>query len=92
MARQAQREGLTEVAEVLSRIAIEKAYHAAHFAEMNGVIKSTLKENREMMLEGEPWPTKRKKQQQIKLKNAVWKWHMISLKKVPGTKDGMLRS
>lgn len=61
MARQAQREGLPEVAEVLSQIAIEEAYHAAHFAEMNGVIKSTLKENLEMMLEGETMANKEKK-------------------------------
>ncbi len=61
MARQAQRDGMPEVAEVLSRIAIEEAYHAAHFAEMNGVIKSSLKENMEMMLEGETMANKEKK-------------------------------
>jgi rubrerythrin len=61
MARQAQREGLPEVAEVLSQIAIEEANHAAHFAEMNGVIKSSLKENLEMMLEGETMANKEKK-------------------------------
>ncbi|MDD1774370.1 MAG: rubrerythrin family protein [Methanobacterium sp.] len=61
MARQAQREGLPEVAEVLSRIAIEEAEHAAHFAEMNGIIKTTLKENLEMMLEGETMANNEKK-------------------------------
>jgi len=61
MARQAQREGLPEVAEVLSQIAIEEANHAAHFAEMNGVIKPTLKENLEMMLSGETMANKEKK-------------------------------
>jgi Rubrerythrin len=61
MARQAQREGLPEVGEVLSRIAIEEAQHAAHFAEMNGVIKPTLKENLEMMLEGETKANNEKK-------------------------------
>ncbi len=53
MARQAQREGLPEVAEVLTRIAIEEAQHAAQFAELGGIIKPTLKENIEMMIEGE---------------------------------------
>jgi len=61
MARQAQREGLPEVAEVLSRIAIEEAQHAAHFAEMNGIIKPNLKENLEMMLEGETMANNEKK-------------------------------
>ena len=61
MARQAQREGLPEVAEVLSRIAIEEAQHAAHFAEMNALIKPTLKENLEMMLEGETMANNEKK-------------------------------
>ncbi|MCC7553009.1 MAG: rubrerythrin family protein [Methanobacteriaceae archaeon] len=53
MARQASREGHGEIAEVLKRLAKEEAEHAARFAEMNGVIKPTLKENLEMMLEGE---------------------------------------
>lgn len=61
MSRQAQREGLPEVAEVLSRIAIEEANHAAHFAEMGGVIKSSLKENLEMMLTGETMANNEKK-------------------------------
>lgn len=53
MARQAQREGLPEVAEVLKTIAMEEAEHAAHFAEMNGIIDEDLRKNLEMMLEGE---------------------------------------
>ena len=53
MSRQASREGYGEIAEVLKRLAWEEAEHAARFAEMNGVIKPTLKENLEMMLEGE---------------------------------------
>lgn len=61
MSRQAQREGLPEVGEVLSRIAIEEAQHAAQFAEMNEVIKPTLKENLEMMLEGETKANNEKK-------------------------------
>ena len=61
MSRQAQREGLPEVAEVLSRIAIEEANHAAHFAEMGGVIKTSLKENLQMMLNGETMANNEKK-------------------------------
>ena len=53
MSRQASREGYGELAEVFKRLAWEEAEHAARFAEMNGIIKPTLKENIEMMLEGE---------------------------------------
>ncbi|KAF5086464.1 ferritin-like domain-containing protein [Methanobacterium aggregans] len=68
MARQAQRDGLPEVAEVLKRIAYEEADHAAHFAEMNGIIKPTLKENLEMMLEGETMANNEKKAAATKAK------------------------
>lgn len=61
MARLAQREGMPEVAEVLKTIAWEEAEHASHFAEMNGEIKSSLKENLEMMLEGETMANNEKK-------------------------------
>jgi len=61
MARLAQREGMPEVAEVLKTIGWEEAGHASHFAEMNEVIKPTLKENLEMMLEGETMANKEKK-------------------------------
>ncbi len=61
MARLAQRDGLPEVAEVLKTIAWEEAEHAAHFAEMNEVIKPSLKENLEMMLEGETMANNEKK-------------------------------
>jgi rubrerythrin len=53
MARLAQREGLPEIAETLKTIAWEEAEHSSHFAELNGVIKTSLKENLEMMLKGE---------------------------------------
>ena len=53
MSRQASREGYGELAEVFKRLAWEEAEHAARFAEMNGVIHETLKENIDMMLEGE---------------------------------------
>ena len=61
MARLAQREGLPEVAEVLKTIAFEEAAHAAVFAEMNGVISPSLKENLEMMLKGETMANNEKK-------------------------------
>ncbi|MEN4006308.1 MAG: ferritin family protein [Methanobacteriaceae archaeon] len=61
MARQAQRDGLPEVGEVLTRIALDEANHAAHFAEMGGIIKSSLKENIEMMLKGETMANNEKK-------------------------------
>ncbi len=66
MARLAQREGMPEVAEVLKTIAWEEAEHASHFAEMNEVIKPTLKENLEMMLEGETMANNEKKTAAIK--------------------------
>jgi len=60
MARQAQREGYPEVAEVLKRIAIEEAEHAARFAELNGKISASTKENIEKMLQGEQGANKMK--------------------------------
>lgn len=51
-ARQAQREGFPEAAEVFKTIAFEEAAHAARFAELNGVI-STTKENLEKAFTGE---------------------------------------
>ena len=68
MARQAQRNGLPEVGEVLKRIAFEEAEHASHFAEMNGVISTSLKENIEMMLSGEQMANKEKKAAATKAK------------------------
>jgi len=53
MARQAQREGFPEIAEVLKTIAMDEAWHAARFAELNGKISASTKENLEMMLKGE---------------------------------------
>lgn len=53
MARQAQREGYPEIAESLKVFAIEEAWHAARFAELNGKISSSTKENLEKMLKGE---------------------------------------
>jgi rubrerythrin len=68
MARLAQRQGYPEVAEVLIRIAMEEANHAARFAEMNGLISENLKENIEMMLNGECMANKEKKDAATKAK------------------------
>jgi rubrerythrin len=62
MARQAQREGLAEVAEVLRRLALEEAAHAARFAELNAKISESTKENIEKMLNGEEMADKGKRE------------------------------
>jgi rubrerythrin len=53
MARVAQREGYPEVAGTLKTIAWEEAAHAAQFAEMNGLVSESTKENIERMIKGE---------------------------------------
>ncbi len=53
MARVAQREGYPEVAGTLKTIAWEEAEHAAHFAEMNGLVSESTRENIERMIKGE---------------------------------------
>ena len=62
MARQAQREGYGEIAEVLKRIAWEEAEHAARFAELNAKISESKQENIKKMLEGEQGANKMKKE------------------------------
>lgn len=62
MARQAQREGFPEVADALKTIAFEEAGHAAQFAEMNGLVSQSTKENIERMLTGEINANKGKKE------------------------------
>ncbi|MBC7348043.1 MAG: rubrerythrin family protein [Clostridia bacterium] len=68
MARQAQREGYPEIAAVLEQIALDEAWHAAHFAELNGKISSSTKENLEKMLAGEQAANKGKKEAATKAK------------------------
>ncbi|MDI6717065.1 MAG: ferritin family protein [Actinomycetota bacterium] len=70
MSRQAQREGLPEIAEVLKAIAIDEAWHAARFAELNGKISPSTKENIERMLKGEIEANNGKKAAAIKAKEA----------------------
>ncbi len=61
MARQAQREGYPEIAEVLKSIAWDEAWHAARFTELNGKISASTKENMEKMLSGEQGVNKGKR-------------------------------
>jgi rubrerythrin len=62
MARQAQRQGYGEIAEILKVIAWEEAEHASHFAEMNGMIQEDTFANIRQMLEGEVFANKNKKE------------------------------
>lgn len=68
MARQAQREGYPEIAEVLEKIAWEEAWHAAHFAELNGKIAASTAENLKKMLAGEQGANKGKREAAVKAK------------------------
>ncbi|MEF9426719.1 MAG: rubrerythrin family protein [Candidatus Mariimomonas ferrooxydans] len=70
MARQAQREGYPEVAEVLKTIAFEEAWHAAGYAELKGLISGSTKENIQQMLEGEVGANKYKRESALKAKEA----------------------
>lgn len=68
MARQAQREGYPEIAEVLKQIAIEEAWHAARFAELNGLVSTSTKENLTKMLKGETMANKGKREAAVMAK------------------------
>ncbi len=68
MARQAQREGYPEAAEVLKRIAWEEAEHASHYAELNGKISASTRENIENMLKGEQGANKGKRKAAVQAK------------------------
>jgi len=68
MARQAQREGYPEIAEVLKTIAWEEANHAGQFAEMNGFVSKSTRENIERMLSGETGANRGKKEAAKKAK------------------------
>jgi rubrerythrin len=68
MARQAQREGYPEIAETLKRIAWEEAEHAARYAELNGLIQESTKDNLEKMLRGEIGANKGKRESALKAK------------------------
>jgi rubrerythrin len=53
MARQAEREGYPEVAAAMKAIALDEAWHAARYAELNGLISESTEENLRRMREGE---------------------------------------
>ena len=68
MARQADREGYPEVARALKDIAWDEANHAAQFAELNGLIAKSTRENVEKMLNGERNANKGKREAALKSK------------------------
>lgn len=68
MARQAQREGYPEAALVLESIAMDEARHAAQFAELNGIISESTRENIDKMLKGELTANKAKREAAVKAK------------------------
>ena len=68
MARQAEREGYPEVAGALKDIAWDEANHAARFAELNGLISESTKDNIERMLKGERMANLGKRQAALKAK------------------------
>lgn len=70
MAKQAQREGFPEIAEVLKTIAIEEAWHAAGYAELTGRISDSTKENLLRMLKGEEGANKYKRESAVRSKEA----------------------
>jgi rubrerythrin len=70
MARQAEREGYPEIAEVLKSVAFEEAWHAARYAELNGKISVSTKENLEGRLKGEQDSSHSKHEAALKAKEA----------------------
>lgn len=68
MSKQALREGYPEIAESLKAIAWDEAWHAARFAELNGLISESTKENLEKMLAGELGANKGKREAAVKAK------------------------
>ena len=70
MSRQAQREGFPEIGEALKSLAMDEAWHAARFAELNGKISESTKENLEKMLAGEQGANKGKKAASVKANEA----------------------
>jgi rubrerythrin len=70
MARQAQREGYPEIAGVLESIALDEAWHAARFAELNGKISASTEKNIESMLGGEEGANKGKREAALKAEEA----------------------
>lgn len=70
MSKQALREGFPEIAMVFEKLAKDEAWHAARFAELNGMIAEDTKKNIEKMLAGEKGANKGKHQAAEKAKEA----------------------
>ncbi|MDP2644129.1 MAG: ferritin family protein [Desulfobacterales bacterium] len=70
MARQAEREGYPEISRALKDIAWDEANHAGQFAELNGLISESTRENIERMLKGERMANKGKRAAAIKAKES----------------------
>jgi rubrerythrin len=69
MARQAEREGFTEIAETMKRIAWEEAHHAARFAELLGeVLSEDTEENLKRLVDGEAGANRGKKEIAVRSK------------------------
>ncbi len=68
MARQAEREGYPEIAEVLKSIAFEEAWHAARYAELNGKVSLYTKDNLEGRMRGEKGSNRSKHESALKAK------------------------
>lgn len=70
MARQAEREGYPEIAEVLKSLAFEEAWHAARYAELNGKVSASTLENLEKRAKGEQDSSRSKHEAALKAKEA----------------------
>jgi rubrerythrin len=70
MARQAEREGYPEIAEILKSVAFEEAWHAARYAELNGKISASTLENLEKWSKGEHDSSRSKHEAALKAKEA----------------------
>lgn len=69
MARQAEREGYTEIAETMKRIAWEEAHHAARFAELLGeTLCDSTEKNLQMLVDGEAGANRGKKEIAVRAK------------------------
>lgn len=66
IARQAQRQGYGDIAEILKVLAIEEIEHAATCAELNGMITADCFEDIKQMLEGEIFANKAKREDSLK--------------------------
>ncbi len=70
MSKQALRDGYPEIAEALKSIAWDEAWHAARFAELNGLVSESTKENIKKMLAGELGANKGKREAAVKAKES----------------------